>query len=1105
MEETHGRSAGRQDLRGLAEPYAGTPLGSGEAVMSYSAQQYERALLFGQKRVLEKIATGAPLDDTLAELTRFIEAQEEGLRCSILIVTDDGEHFVRGSGPRLPKDYHRALDGIPITPPYLEPCGQAAHQGVPIVVPDIAEDARWAASWRDMALSCGLAACRSTPIFASDGRVLGAFAMYYDRPRDPNPAHPQIIEIATHLAGIALKHDRLQAVLRERAKARQLGELLGALPVAVYTTDVAGRITYYNQAAVDLAGRRPTLGSDEWCVTWRLYRPDGRPMPHDQYPMAVALREDRPIRGEEAVAERPDGTRVPIIPYPTPLHDSSGTLIGAVNMLVDVSESKRAEALAECQRQALQMLGEGAPLDDVLGFLVRMIERHAANEMLGSILLLNKAGTHFQRGIGASLPEEFNKAVAGVAVSSAIGVCCHAVARREPVVVRDFSTDPQWARFVDFVAPYGLRAGWSTPIVGSDGKVLGTFANYYRRPCDPTPLDLRWVEIVTRTAAIAIERRLAEQELRESEEWQRTLIASSPLAIVVVDPEANVRLWNPAAEKLFGWSEAEVLGRGVPFVSDDMQPECMACRDTAMRGETFAIRTQRCRRDGSLVDVSLTAAPMRDAEGKIARILVVIEDDTERTRAKEVLENLNITLEQRIAERTRELEASVEERRRVEAALHETQRLEAIGQLTAGVAHDFNNLLTVVLGQSESIIKTSGDPRTTKMADMIRKAAGRGAQLTSQLLAFSRRQRLRPESVSVSRLIANIDDLLRRAVGETIAVALDIGADPWPSLVDPAQFESALLNLAINARDAMPDGGQLLIATRNTVVSGTEAERLDLMPGDYVVVSVTDTGAGMPPEVQRRAFEPFFTTKDVGKGTGLGLAQIHGFARQSGGTATITSGIGKGATVSLHLPRAVVPATEGDASGHAITTADGRGSTVFVVEDEPDVREVIDASLSELGYRILSASNAIEARRMLDADPTIDLLLTDVVMPNGVSGIGLAQMARELRRDIKILLVSGYPRGINGAAGGMSGDFVFLAKPFQHTELAAAVAAALGGASKAAPWFKPCGSGFGKAGVKVDTGCENTPSNPSSDTSSRPEASDNSSSAASTRSAVNGR
>ncbi|MGH7057632.1 MAG: PAS domain-containing sensor histidine kinase, partial [Acetobacteraceae bacterium] len=298
--------------------------------------------LISRNRVLEMIAAGAPLAETLSELMFSIEAQARGVRCGILIVTEDGAHFRRGIGPSLPEAYHAALDGVAITPPYLDACGEAAHACIPVTVPDIASDTRYAESWRNLARSCGLAAVRSIPVCGSEGRALASFAMYYDRPQDPMPAKSELMEIATHLAAIALQRQRDEDALR--ANERRLRDILEALPAAVYTTDAAGRIEYYNQAAADVAGRRPELGSDQWCVSWRLYWPDGRLMPHDECPMAVALREDRTLTGDEIIAERPDGSHVPLLAYPMPLHDSSGALVGAVNMLVDISERKRAEA-----------------------------------------------------------------------------------------------------------------------------------------------------------------------------------------------------------------------------------------------------------------------------------------------------------------------------------------------------------------------------------------------------------------------------------------------------------------------------------------------------------------------------------------------------------------------------------------------------------------------------------------------------------------------------------------------------------------------------------------------------------------------------------------
>jgi signal transduction histidine kinase len=417
-------------------------------------------------------------------------------------------------------------------------------------------------------------------------------------------------------------------------------------------------------------------------------------------------------------------------------------------------------------------------------------------------------------------------------------------------------------------------------------------------------------------------------------------------------------------------------------------------------------------------------------------------------RANTALRELNESLERKIEERSRALEAEMAERQKVEAALQLAQRLEAIGQLTGGVAHDFNNLLTVVVGQAESIMLAArGDERIARMATSACRAAERGAQLTKQLLSFARRQNLTPAVVALNRLVANINDLMRRAVGEAITVEINAAPGLWPSLVDAAQFESAILNLAINARDAMPDGGHLAIEIRNQIIADAPARRLDLAPGDYVRVSVTDTGCGMSPEVQRRCFEPFFTTKDIGNGTGLGLSQIYGFTRQSGGTAAVDSAPGCGTTVSLYLPRAGNDQQPERPSSEA-PRIQGKGETILLVEDQADVREVIEMSLAELGYAVLTAPDGLAARTLLESDRKIDLLLTDVVMPNGVSGIELAHIARELRADLKIILISGYPRTDKGAALSRPSDWVLLEKPFRQGELAARLAAALRATSR---------------------------------------------------------
>jgi signal transduction histidine kinase/DNA-binding response OmpR family regulator len=418
-------------------------------------------------------------------------------------------------------------------------------------------------------------------------------------------------------------------------------------------------------------------------------------------------------------------------------------------------------------------------------------------------------------------------------------------------------------------------------------------------------------------------------------------------------------------------------------------------------------------------------------------------DYLERRQSEIALRVLNETLQDKVAERTHALAAEMAERQKAEAALQQALRLEAIGRLTGGVAHDFNNILTVVLGHATAIMTAAGNPRLARLAAAIEHAADRGARLTRQLLAFARRQQLQPTVVVFDRLIEGVDDLIRRAAGELIAVEFAAPGDLWPILVDSAQLESALLNLTMNARDAMIEGGSLTVSARNAVIADGEADRLGIVASDYVVVSVADTGTGMSPEVSAHAFEPFFTTKDVDKGTGLGLAQTYGFAKQSGGTAAIESAPGAGTTVSLYLPRGQIRSVAEATLPEGAGTPNGHGKTVLIVEDQYDVREMIEMYLDGLGYRTLTARDGLEAQRILASGQPIDLLLSDMVMPNGVGGLDLARSARQCRGDLKIVLASGYPHEISIGEDGWSDEFIFLQKPFRPEELARTIARAI--------------------------------------------------------------
>jgi signal transduction histidine kinase len=382
--------------------------------------------------------------------------------------------------------------------------------------------------------------------------------------------------------------------------------------------------------------------------------------------------------------------------------------------------------------------------------------------------------------------------------------------------------------------------------------------------------------------------------------------------------------------------------------------------------------------------------------------------------------------------------------KQAEERLRQAQKMEAVGQLTGGVAHDFNNLLAVILGQAELLADRLGDDDPS-LRGVVR-AATRGAQLTQRLLAFSRRQSLVPEAIDLNALVAGMMELLRRTLGETIEIELLPGAELWNTLADPGQVENALLNLAINARDAMPEGGKLIVIIDNVTLGDADANAYaEAGAGDYVRLSVADTGIGMSAEVRERALEPFFTTKDVGQGSGLGLPMVYGFVRQSGGFVSIDSEQGRGTTVAIYLPRARIPERQPEKPAPAEEQV-GRGETILVVEDDPDVRQLTVTMLASLGYQVFEAADGNAALEMLNGTPAVELMLSDVVLSGGMSGPHLADEAKRRHTDIKVLFMSGYvARTIEQQPPEVGAGL--LKKPFRRRELAAKVRAAFDGGS----------------------------------------------------------
>jgi len=368
--------------------------------------------------------------------------------------------------------------------------------------------------------------------------------------------------------------------------------------------------------------------------------------------------------------------------------------------------------------------------------------------------------------------------------------------------------------------------------------------------------------------------------------------------------------------------------------------------------------------------------------------------------------------------------------------LLQSQKMEAVGQLTGGVAHDFNNLLTVILGNAEMLVEQlENRPELLALAETMMRATERGASLTRSLLAFARRQPLEPRSIDVNQLLLQMENLLYRALGEHVECRFVFGQDVWPAMIDPAQLETAILNLTLNARDAMPSGGHLTVETANVHLDEVYAERNDdVNPGDYVMVAVADSGSGMSEEVLAHAFEPFFTTKDVGKGTGLGLSMVYGFVKQTGGHIKIYSEIGDGTIVKLYLPRSTLPLA--DMTRAAAALPRGRGETILAVEDDDMVRDHVAGELKSLGYKVLTARSGAEALEVLRGDAEIDLLFSDVVMPGGMSGPQLAEQALRLRPGLRVLYTSGYTENTVIHQGRVDPGVQLLNKPYRRQDLA---------------------------------------------------------------------
>lgn len=690
---------------------------------------------------------------------------------------------------------------------------------------------------------------------------------------------------------------------------------------------------------------------------------------------------------------------------------------------VQVQRARGPGALQEGQTRVLEMIATGLPLPETLSALIRIVQQSAPG-MIASILVLDDDGRRLWTAAAPDLPEAYSRAINGVEIGANVGACGTAAYLRQRVICADIATDPLWERFRDVALPHGLRACWSEPVFSGSGEVLGTFALYYHEPRGPADTDLEVISTAAHLAGIAISaRRNSDALLRVNRQLERAharleaILDGAPnVAIQCYDRTGRVVFWNSASERIYGFTRAEAVGRHLGELILTPQE---AAEFEQLLGSAEAPRSEPILRE----------FPTRTRGGDTRWMLSSIFRVPDREAGSHwVCIDVDIT-----------------ERKQLEQQLSHSQKMEGIGRLAGGIAHDFNNLLTAIIGYAEMTqISLPADHSLLQNLQQIQRAAQRAGELTRHLLAFARRQIIEPRVINVNELVDEMQMMLRRLIGEHIALATHLASDAWPVEVDPGQLEQIIVNLAVNARDAMPAGGTLTIQTGNAPLVQRSAELpAELPPGEYLRITVTDTGIGMTAETLAHVFEPFYTTKEVGVGTGLGLATAYGIVRQARGTITVSSEPNAGATFQIYLPRAYERPREDHAAQPAANDVRG-GETVLIVEDEPLVRQVAEQALRSRGYTVLAAESGADALRIAqDFSNTIDLVLCDVVLP-GMRAREFIDALQRVRPGVHVLYMSGYTDDELLLQSGFQTATAILPKPFTPNTLARRVREMLG-------------------------------------------------------------
>lgn len=737
---------------------------------------------------------------------------------------------------------------------------------------------------------------------------------------------------------------------------------------AIYMMDADGCVTTWNTGAERLKGYAQADVAGRHISLF--FTPEDRAVGAPERFLATAAADGRVEA--EGWRVRKDGTRFWAMDTLHAVRAHDGELIGYAQVTRDMTRERNAQlALAQSERR-FRLLVEG-----VTDYAIFMLDPNGmvtnwnrGAEQIKGYADVEIVGRHFS---AFYTPKDRQAGVPARALETAL---------------RDGRFDAEGWR----VRKDGRRF-WASvvidPIYDEDDRFIG-FAK------------------ITRDVS---EKKAAQEALIQSERQFRTLVSGvTDYAIYMLDPNGVVANWNTGAQHIKGYAADEIVGRHFStfYTHDDRAAGTpLRALKTATDQGRYEAEGWRVRKDGSLFWASVIIDAIRDEDGSLIGFAKITRDITDKRRAQLELQ-------------------------RAHEQLAQSQKLEALGKLTGGVAHDFNNLLMVVSGQAQLLRRhLKDDARSLRALDAVEASARRGEELTRHLLSFSRRQRLSPSPVSLADRATGLSELLSASLPRSIRLEMDLPSDLWPIAVDIGEFELAILNLTVNARDAMPRGGAIRLRAQNRSLKGTETP--DRLQGDFVALCVEDTGSGIPPDILPRIFDPFFTTKDVDKGTGLGLSQVYGFAQQSGGQVTVASQLGAGAAFTLYLPRADrAPQAQDEPEAPELS----RRGRILLVEDNPEVADVAARMLEELGHEVVAASGGLAGLRRLEADGPFDLVLSDIVMAGEVDGLEMARTIRVQSPATPVLLATGYSE----AAARIGAEFPILRKPYKLADLNGAIA-----------------------------------------------------------------